>query len=224
MKTALLALNGRPCSAELCRELAFVSDLVACADGGFNWLSQTGVNIDLVAGDLDSGILPDAYDFEVQHTPNQDLTDFEKILQILLKRGFSHIFVVGANGDEPDHFLSNLMVMYKYCRQAAVILLEDQSRMQFITAKNLSFACKSHSIISLFGWPQATFASSTGLQYPLDDITLDFNRTGSRNIANETGIVIRKKTGDYLLVVNESPLGVLSESRNLFLVNTINVA
>jgi thiamine pyrophosphokinase len=217
MKTALLALNGRPCSAELCRELALVSDLVACADGGFNWLSQTGVNIDLVAGDLDSGILPDAYDFEVQHTPNQDLTDFEKILQILLKRGFSHIFVVGANGDEPDHFLSNLMVMQKYRSQAAMLMLEDKTRMQFIDTDHISFACTGHPVISVFGWPEATFVHSTGLSFPLDGLTLTNDRTGSRNRANANRVTFSRQKGVFLVTVNDAPLRLISENKRLFL-------
>src|SRR5210317_196358 len=82
-------------------------DLVCATDGAYRFLAENNVTPDFISGDFDAlESLPTH--IEAIPTPDQDYTDFEKILRILHNKGFVNIDVYGASGKEQDHFLGNL--------------------------------------------------------------------------------------------------------------------
>jgi thiamine pyrophosphokinase len=219
--TALLVLNGRRCSFSLARELAANCTLVACVDGAYDWFRHSGVKIDFVSGDNDSRLSTIAADTAYLPTPDQEHTDFEKSLMIVARHysQIKNIYVLGGTGREADHFLSNLVVMAKYGRAFRLLMLDDLHRIAYIEDKIITFTShwQQPPAISLFAWPTVAFAASTGLQYPLNGLTFDSFSSASRNRATTARIQISKRSGAYILVVNDAPLQQLLKAKTLFL-------
>lgn len=211
MKKALLVLNGAACSAELAAALCRLCNYTVCADGAYNWYSKTGLSVDIVAGDLDSIHIEIPRKTEKIELLDQDYTDFEKVVNLLIGKGFTELHIIGSTGREDDHFLSNLMVLAKRSEEIKMIMYDDNQRIEFVHKNKFSFKIKKRqTVISVFGWPEACFLHSQGLLYPLDGLTLDFNRSGSRNIATGESVHIEKSTGAYLIFINENPLTLFS--------------
>ena len=108
---ALLFLNGIPPKTFPNTE---DHDLIACTDGAFHYLNEMNFpleKLDLISGDFDSHseILEQVQNdnFEVFFTPDQNKTDFEKALEILIEKGCKKVDIFGGSGGEMDHFLGN---------------------------------------------------------------------------------------------------------------------
>ena len=102
-KKVFLLLNG-----ELPKEIPNTSkyDVICATDGAYKYLKNNNIVPDFITGDFDSlEEIPNNVEFI--STPNQDYTDFDKILQILFDKGYKTIDVFGASGKEQDHFLGN---------------------------------------------------------------------------------------------------------------------
>lgn len=211
-KKALLVLNGAPCSEELASALSNLCNFTVCADGAYNWYSNMGRSVDVVAGDLDSINIDIPPDTEKIELLDQNYTDFEKVLNLLIESGFAEVHIIGSTGREDDHFLSNLMVLSKRSKEIKMIMYDDNQRIEFVSENKFSFKTKKRkTVISIFGWPKAYFRHSQGLLYPLDRLTLDFNLSGSRNIATGESVDIEKISGAYLIFINENPLTLLEQ-------------
>jgi thiamine pyrophosphokinase len=207
-KTALLSLNGTPVSRELVEKLNRLSGLVAGADGGYLPLVKMGFRVDLIAGDFDSSVAPVDSGAEIISLPDQNFTDFDKAVNLLISRSFEKIFVVGGSGKEDDHFLSNLYTLGKYADRAELILLDDERWIKCVSEKNFVFPVAEGSVVSLFGWPEAAFSGSRGLRFPLTGIKMDFSLWGSRNLAVENEANISLREGKYLIFVNDRYPGI----------------
>lgn len=210
-KKALLVLNGAPCSEELASALSNLCNYTVCADGAYNWYSKTGLLVDIVAGDLDSINVDIPSDTEKIELLDQNYTDFEKVVNLLIGDGFAELHIIGSTGREDDHFLSNLMVLAKRSEEIKMIMYDDNQRIEFVRKNKFSFKTKKkQTVISVFGWPEAYFRHSHGLLYPLDGLALDFNHSGSRNVATGESVDIEKISGAYLIFINENPLTLFS--------------
>ena len=128
-RTALIVLDGNPCSRDLALAIAERSEFVACADGSFNWFSEYDIKVDAIVGDLDSVAVPAGNNILKVPDESQDDTDFEKTIKFLKKKRYDQILVLGGTGKEQDHFLSNLTITAKYGRAARIILIDDLHRM-----------------------------------------------------------------------------------------------
>lgn len=210
-KRALIVLNGSPCSGELAKRISEKVSYTTCADGGYSWYSKFRLKVNTIAGDLDSSQTDVPEEIEIIPAKDQNLTDFEKTLSILTKKDFNYFYVIGATGKEHDHFLSNLAVTAKYSNQAKIMLLDDLHRIWFVQEKNIEFKTLSakNPIISIFGWPKATFDRSLGLEFPLDGLTFDHRISGSRNKGTSDEIRITLSSGSYFIFANDHPLSLI---------------
>jgi len=122
--TTVLVLNGEPPPAALLHYWAGQGNLYA-ADGGSMCCVEHGVRPLKVVGDFDSlnrDVLP--ADWELIHRPDQNSTDFQKVLAVLPEVP-TELVVLGGLGDRLDHTLTNLLI-------AGSILPE--TRIQFVGA------------------------------------------------------------------------------------------
>lgn len=198
-KKVFLLLNGEP--------PVNIPDLtnysVICAtDGAYNILKKHNITPDFISGDFDSvNNLPK--DIEVINTPNQDFTDFDKILQILFDRNFIDIHVFGGSGQEQDHFLGNLHTAFQWQNKLNVTFFDNHG-LYFLAGKKVKLSnCKGKNV-SLFPFPKATGILTKGLKYALNNESLFFGgRIGTRNKAIVDDIEITFETGDLFLFINE---------------------
>ncbi len=197
-KPVFLLLNGEPpkCLPNLANYA-----LVCATDGAYTFLKVNNITPDFISGDFDSvEAFPST--IETIHTPNQNLTDFEKILQILFDKGYTHIHVYGASGREQDHFLGNLHTAICWKNQLNLKFFDNHG--YYFLAKTVTQLpnCKGKTI-SLVPLPNATNVVTKGLQYPLHHEDLTFgDRIGTRNKAVNNQISITYSKGILFIFIN----------------------
>jgi len=175
---------------------------MACAtDGAYHFLKEKNISLDFISGDFDS-IQQIPENIEVIETPNQDLTDFDKILQILFDKGFYNIDVFGASGNEQDHFLGNLHTAIQWKKKLNLTFFDNHGY-YFLADKQTTIKNCKNNIISLVPFPKATNITSIGLRYQLDNETLIFgDRIGTRNTAVQPEIKISFTEGNLFIFIN----------------------
>ncbi len=203
MNRALLFINGVP-PLQLPETAAY--DIVACSDGAFHYLKEKGFALDLldfISGDFDShtGSDEEIYSQRFIHTPDQDKTDFEKSLEILLERGIQKVDVYGGSGGEMDHFLGNLHVAYLF-KDRLKITFYDEFACYFFAEKHTVLNDVKNRMVSLYPYPEAAQIVTNGLKWPLSGETLNMtNRIGTRNLALEDSVGINFESGALVLFV-----------------------
>ena len=150
-KRVFLLLNG-----EKPKNLPTISDydLVCATDGAYQYLKENNIKPDFISGDFDSlEKIPTTV--ETIHTPNQDFTDFDKILQIIYDKNYSTIDVFGASGKEQDHFLGNLHTALRWKEKLEITFFDD-SGSYFFSGKKLTLSNCVNSTISLIPFPKTS--------------------------------------------------------------------
>lgn len=205
---ALLFINGVPPNAF--PDLESYA-LIACSDGAFHYLKEKGFpldQLDFISGDFDShaGTDENVYQEKFIYTPDQDKTDFEKSLEIIQKSGFKNIDVYGGSGGEMDHFLGNLTVAFKFKEDLKITFFDEYSK-YFFAPNNLVLNEVKNMLISLYPFPSATNVTTTGLNWSLQNETLDItNRIGTRNFAKEDEVTIEFEKGNLVVFIGNKDL------------------
>jgi len=176
--------------------------IVCATDGAYQFLEALNIVPNFISGDLDSiGAIPDT--IEVIHTPNQEFTDFDKVLQILFEKGFKTIDVFGASGKEQDHFLGNLHTAMQW-KMKLELTFFDNHGYYFLAHKTSEIKNCLNKTISLIPLPEAKGITTEGLQYVLNNETLTFgDRIGTRNMAVENNISVSFESGNLVLFIND---------------------
>jgi len=177
--------------------------LICATDGAIHFLEKNGITPDLLSGDFDSSS-HQPHDIEVVHTPDQNFTDFEKMLSILFERNFTSIDVYGASGKEQDHFLGNLHTALIW-KDRLELKFFDNHGTYFFCSKDIELKHVLGKTVSLFPFPEAKNISTKGLQYPLKNEDLSFlRRIGTRNKAIEENVHIQFTEGELIVFINHN--------------------
>lgn len=165
---AVVVLNGEPPLEARLRELA-ASFTVFAADGGTEVCVRAGVKPQWVAGDFDSFPLENLpEDWERKVFPEQDRTDFQKVLACLPEEVES-IRILGGMGRRIDHTLTNLLIASTLPESLEVCFEQEDERIVRVTADcpldiELSVGCT----LSLLPLREVTGVQTTGLKWNLD--------------------------------------------------------
>lgn len=175
-------------------------DIICATDGAYQFLKEQQIQPHFISGDFDSlKELPKK--IEVLHTPNQNFTDFDKILQILFDKGFVNIDVFGASGKEQDHFLGNLHTAIQWQKKLKLTFFDNYQKYFLAQKKTIITNCKN-KIISLVPLKKATQITTFGLQYPLKKDNLIFGKKiGTRNKAIENKVIINYNKGNLFIFI-----------------------
>lgn len=200
---ALLFINGVPP-----KNLPETEDyaMIACSDGAFHYLKEKNFpldKLDFISGDFDSHLGNDEaiYHDRFIFTPDQDKTDFHKSLEIIQERGITAVDVYGGSGGEMDHFLGNLTAAFLF-KNHLEITFYDEFSTYFFAPKTLVLENVKGKIISLYPFPLTENITTKGLNWPLNNESLDISkRIGTRNLASEETVVIHYGKGDLVVFV-----------------------
>lgn len=111
------------------------SDLVICADGGYNLINEVGIKPDVIIGDMDSvsGRLPQ--DVKVYTYPTKkDKTDLHICVDFALQEGCDQIILLGALGGRLSHTFGSAYVLeYIHNNGAAGMILNSNTRIMLCT-------------------------------------------------------------------------------------------
>lgn len=197
-KKVFLLLNG-----ETPNEVPEVSkyDMICATDGAYQYLKKHNIVPNFIAGDFDS-LQEIPKEIEVIKTPNQDFTDFDKILQILFDKGFYMIDVFGASGKEQDHFLGNLHTAIQWKEKLQLTFFDNYNR-YFLADKSTNITDCKNSIVSLIPFPKATNIVTEGLEYQLNKEDLVFGkRIGTRNKGIQDTVKVTFENGELIIFIN----------------------
>lgn len=178
-------------------------DTIICTDGAFYYLKKMNFpleKLDFISGDFDSF---QELDFECEyiHTPDQNFTDFHKILEIIVQKGGKEVAVYGASGKEQDHFLGNLHTAYLFRNQLKIQFFDAFSTYFFIE-NTFEMSGVLGKMISLMPFPSAENIITKGLHWELGGETLSLTqRIGTRNRADANTIRINYESGSVLLFI-----------------------
>ncbi|MFY7815577.1 MAG: thiamine diphosphokinase, partial [Chryseobacterium taeanense] len=205
---ALLFINGdAPTSFPNLEEYS----LIACTDGAFHYLRTLNFpleKLDFISGDFDShsGKDEDIYDEKFIYTPDQDKTDFQKALEIIIEKGIQKVDVLGGSGGEQDHFLGNLTVAFG-CKDQLDIKFYDAFSEYYFIPKSFILHNVKGKMISLYPFPSVENITTRGLNWPLSKGNLNItSRIGTRNFAVENEVSIEYEKGDLLVFIGKNYL------------------
>lgn len=184
------------------------SDYVIAADGGALPLLHIGVLPQVVIGDMDSldeaalGQLTSSGAELHRFRRDKDETDLELALVYAAAIGASTIDVIGALGGRWDHTLANVALLaLPELQGRKVRLLADKQTLTLVrdTAVIEGHVGDTVSLIPLTGAVHGI--TTRGLQYPLHDATLSFERArGVSNVLLEPPGEVRIGSGLLLLI------------------------
>lgn len=203
---ALIIANGQECSNELLVQLLEWNPFVVVLDNAIYRVLDKGIKPDLWMGDFDRAHDFDAirdriYPLEILHTPDQNKTDLEKAVDLLVERGYPAVNIIWATGRRADHTITNITNLVRHKDKIKAVIFDDYSR---IFPVNGSFEkwYPAGTPLSLIPVGITEGIRTEGLKYELSDESLSIGyRTGSSNEALKDGMVrIAVAKGDLLLM------------------------
>ncbi|MAN27143.1 MULTISPECIES: thiamine diphosphokinase [Mesonia] len=177
---------------------------IFCTDGAYKNLHQLNIQPDVVSGDFDSVLVSEISSaVKVIETPDQNATDFEKALRIIIEEGFKSVSVFGCSGLEQDHFLGNLTSMLKHKHEIDIRCFDDFG-FYFFAEKETEIEGFQQEVFSLYPFPEAKKITSTGVKYSLQNENLTItSRIGTRNTILENRATVSFQEGNLLLFIQD---------------------
>jgi len=203
--TIAVFCNGDKISGKVFSRFKDEIDFVICADGGSDKINHLGITPDIITGDFDSiskKTLLRYKDTKIIHREDQNSTDLEKALNFAVKLKPKKILLFGAYGDRIDHTLTNLNMLKKFHKNAAIELITNKSKL-FYTGKPLELNESIGTVISLIPIGCVKAVTISGFKYPLNKDNLEFGgRDGQSNIVISDKQKIGFKKGELFVVIN----------------------
>ncbi|WFB35910.1 thiamine diphosphokinase [Kiritimatiellota bacterium B12222] len=191
---AILVLNGAPPAFDRIRELAKDAPVFA-ADGGAAVCFQAGVRPEWVAGDFDSqelSLLPDSW--ELKRFPEQDRTDFQKVLGAL-PEDITELVILGGLGRRLDHMLTNLLIAMEIPAEMKLDFEGEGCLLTRVTSRvGFHAELPVGSSLSLLPLSKVEGVSTQGLKWNLDhcDMGPGLQLGQSNEVEGEVNIALQK--------------------------------
>lgn len=173
-------------------------DTVICADSGLNTAYRLKIPVQYFMGDFDSvdPQILEAYRIGnvigsetckwVRYPREKDYVDTQLVIEWVLEKGASEIYILGATGGRLDHFLANVNILMLPLKMGVpAYIIDPQNRIRLIDEKlqikREEFYGKYLSLLPLT--TQVTGVTLRGLKYIIEDYTLEVGI--ARAISNE---------------------------------------
>lgn len=207
MKKCIILANGQTPGKSIFDflETAGYNTLI-CADGGANIALKYDIIPDYIIGDMDS-IDTKTYDYyydkcEIIQIKRQNDTDVEKCLKYAIKNKFTEAVLLGATGDRLDHSFCNLGIVIKFFGKINLKVIHQKSVLK-VYEGTVKLSTKKNEIISIYGFDEKTKITSSGLKYPLKNISLPLGKRESTSNKAKGEEVILKIKGGKIFVIRE---------------------
>ncbi|OYU94537.1 MAG: thiamine diphosphokinase [Bacteroidetes bacterium B1(2017)] len=203
---ALIIANGEACSFDLVQQLLEWSPIVMVLDGALPRVLELGIKIDIVLGDFDREHNPEEalahqHPVEIIHTPDQNKTDLEKGIDLLLSRNHKAINIVWATGRRADHTINNISNLARYKNEATLVIYDDYSKIYCLPNSFDKWYAKG-TPISLIPIGKVEGVKTSGLKYNLHSESLELGfKSGSSNEAEQDGTVCINYLDGFLLMM-----------------------
>jgi len=195
MKTVILA-NGtfptHPVPLARLRE----ADLIVCCDGAAEKLVAQGFEPGIIIGDLDSVSpeLKERYRRILMQDSDQETNDLTKAVNWCIATGIKEVAILGATGIREDHTLGNIALLDDYSRRIDALMLTDTGSFR-VYDRSVTIASHPGQQVSIFSIDPSMKVTSSGLKYPLQNLTLQSWWRGTLNEADGTEFSLEFEKG-----------------------------
>jgi len=199
MKTVILA-NGtfptHPVPVARLRE----AGLIVCCDGAAEKLVANGLKPGIIIGDLDSVSpeLRERYRSILVQDSDQETNDLTKAVKWCVTQGIREVVILGATGIREDHTLGNISLLADYSSKIDAVMLTDTGSFR-VYDQSVTIASHPGQQVSLFSIDPSLKVTSTGLKYPLNNLTLHSWWRGTLNEAEGECFTLRFDTGKIIV-------------------------
>lgn len=160
-------------------------DYVIAVDGGYEYLEQAGIVIDMAVGDFDSLRQRPRHANVISLNAEKDDTDMRAAVWEGLRRGYGMFHIYGGTGGRMDHTIANMQLLAELSQKGKQgFLFGRDCVMTALTNGELLFPEGIWGYVSVFAHSdQAVGVTLSGLKYPLKDAVL--KNTYSLGVSNE---------------------------------------
>jgi len=207
MKKCIILGNGRPPAKKVISYLNSLGyEMIICADGGADSAKKLSIIPDYIIGDLDS-INPNTLLFyknltKIISIKRQNDTDIEKCIKFAFNKGYLDIILIGVTGNRLDHTFCNLGIVLKFFKEAMLKIIAERSLLVPYSGK-VELETVPGETISLYGFNEKTKIRSSGLFYPLNNISLPFGKKESTSNIAINNKVSLKITGGIIFIIRD---------------------
>jgi len=178
------------------------SDMVICADSGYDHAVRMRLYVSVVVGDFDSvESVPDDVE-TIKYPPRKNLTDSEIAIKHARGMGFKDFMMVGATGARMDHTLTNILMLKSFMERGETCVIIDEHNKIMMTESKLDIFEPPGATISLIPLTDCAGVTTTNLEYPLVDADMFVGKgLGVSNKSTDAHSVVSIKSGTLLVVV-----------------------
>lgn len=194
-----LALNYKSISSQ---------DLIIAVDGGFERCLELNLKPDILIGDFDSLASPllDRIPTDckkITYSSHKNETDTQLAFEYCIQHKIFEVLICNDLSGRFDHALALIQNLLQAHQSGVKATLVSANQLVFILDDNAALNYPVKTIISLISLSEQTeFSASTGLQYPLKDITLyNYQSRGISNLVTEPKQEIQIKSGLALAII-----------------------
>ncbi len=191
---ALIIANGEPCAREVLDQLLEWNPFIVVLDGALPRVLNLGIKFDVLLGDFDHTSVTEVKnlvppDTEIVYAPDQEKTDLEKGLDLLVERRYEAVNIVWATGWRSDHYMNNIATLARYQDKIRLVMIDNHSRIYPINS-GFRKHFPAHHNVSLIPLNKVVNLKTENLVWNLDGRNIEYPyQTSSSNRVADAGVV-----------------------------------
>lgn len=177
---------------------------IVCCDGAAQRLISSGIVPAVIIGDMDSldSGLQEIYSERIIRVSSQETNDLTKAFIHTLTLQPSKIHILGATGYREDHTLGNISLLSQYKENSLTEIEMITNTGKFIPInKTHTFHAPAGSRVSVFSLDSDIKISSSGLQYPLDEVVFDSWWKATLNVTVKNHFTLNFREGRVIVYI-----------------------
>lgn len=150
-------------------------DLILCADGGYRFAKDAGIEPHVILGDCDSmeaAHMP--YEKLIRAPKEKDDTDTMLAIRYAIDQGASEALVLGGLGGRFDHTFANVQSLaFAHMHGVRASLIDGKNRVYLLENESITLTREPNMSLSLFAFSEVCKGVCVkGVQYPLENARL----------------------------------------------------
>lgn len=200
---AVILANGAYPTHEVPLALLREAGMIVCCDGAAEKLVAHGLEPGIIIGDLDSvsSELRERYGKILVQDADQESNDLTKAVNWAVDHGITQVTIVGATGIREDHTLGNISLLADYHESINAVMLTDTGSFR-VYDRSVTIGSHPGQQVSIFSIDPTVKVTSTGLKYPLDNLTLHSWWRGTLNEAAGKEFRLEFKYGKVIVFLH----------------------
>lgn len=199
-KRILAVLGGRDVSEAMFKLWAETADILIAADTGADFVLEQGLKPHAIVGDMDS-ISAEALQLDIDQyrIDDQNHSDCDKLLDLVLSWGHRAITLIGVEGDRLDHMLGTLHSCAKTPLDVRIAIRDGIGHV--LSAGKHAITATPGRRLSLLPLTRCSGVITSGLRWPLESANLAMGEFVSlSNLVEETTVTVEFSAGSLLML------------------------